>query len=84
MRGCPPRRLEARGIVASWDGGRLTAWMSTQIPHVMRVGLAGAFGLDGGQVRVIVPDTGGGFGQKMHLLPEDLAVAALRAPPAAP
>ncbi|HET6366861.1 MAG TPA: xanthine dehydrogenase family protein molybdopterin-binding subunit [Pseudomonadales bacterium] len=69
--------LETRGIVASWDGGRLTAWMSTQIPHVMRVGLAGAFGLDGGQVRVIVPDTGGGFGQKMHLLPEDLAVAAL-------
>ena len=69
--------LEARGIVASWDEGRLTAWMSTQIPHVMRVGLAAAFGLDGGQVRVIVPDTGGGFGQKMHLLPEDLAVAAL-------
>jgi carbon-monoxide dehydrogenase large subunit len=69
--------LEARGIVASWDGGRLTAWMSTQIPHVMRVGLAGAFGLDGGRVRVVVPDTGGGFGQKMHLLPEDLAVVAL-------
>ena len=28
------------------------------------------------QVRVIVPDTGGGFGQKMHVMPEDLAVAA--------
>jgi carbon-monoxide dehydrogenase large subunit len=28
-------------------------------------------------VRVIVPDTGGGFGQKMHVTPEDLAVAAL-------
>ena len=69
--------LEARGIVASWDGDRLTAWMSTQIPHVMRTGLATAFGLDGSRVRVIVPDTGGGFGQKMHLLPEDLAVAAL-------
>ncbi len=72
-----PSPLEARGIVASWDGGRLTAWMSTQVPHVMRAGLAAAFGLDGGQVRVIVPDTGGGFGQKMLLLPEDLAVAAL-------
>ena len=69
--------LETRGIAASWDGGRLTAWMSTQIPHVMRVGLAAAFGLEGGQVRVVVPDTGGGFGQKMHLMPEDLAVAAL-------
>jgi carbon-monoxide dehydrogenase large subunit len=28
-------------------------------------------------VRVIVPDTGGGFGQKMHVMPEDLAVVAL-------
>ena len=28
-------------------------------------------------MRVIVPDTGGGFGQKMHVMPEDLAVAAL-------
>ncbi len=71
---CP---LEARGIVASWQGRRLTVWTGTQAPHIVRVALARAFHLSENDVRVIVPDTGGGFGQKMHVLPEDLAVAAL-------
>ncbi len=69
--------LEPRGLVASWTGDRLTVWMSTQAPHVIRTGLAAAFGVAPDAVRVIVPDTGGGFGQKMALLPEEVAVAAL-------
>ena len=69
--------LEPRGIVAHWDGEALAAWASTQIPFVMRAALARAFGLRESAVRVVAPDTGGGFGQKMHLLPEDLAVVAL-------
>ena len=68
--------LEPRGIVARWEGDALTVWTGTQIPHVVRAALAQAFGLAERQVRVIVPDTGGGFGQKMHVMPEDLAVAA--------
>jgi carbon-monoxide dehydrogenase large subunit len=69
--------LEPRGLIAAWAGDRLTVWMSTQAPHVVRTGLATAFGVAPDAVRVIVPDTGGGFGQKMALLPEEVAVAAL-------
>jgi carbon-monoxide dehydrogenase large subunit len=74
---CSASPLEARGIVASWQGGRLTVWTGTQAPHIVRVGLARAFDLPEDHVRVIVPDTGGGFGQKMSVQPEELAVAAL-------
>jgi len=69
--------LEPRGIVAVWEAGRLTVWTGTQAPHIYRAALARAFQLSESEVRIIVPDTGGGFGQKMHVLPEDLAVAAL-------
>jgi carbon-monoxide dehydrogenase large subunit len=68
--------LEPRGVIARWEGDALTVWMGTQVPHIVRDALARAFRLTERQVRVIVPDTGGGFGQKMHVLPEDLAVAA--------
>ncbi|MBI1727837.1 MAG: xanthine dehydrogenase family protein [Candidatus Rokubacteria bacterium] len=74
---CSPSPLEPRGIIASWEGERLTVWTGTQAPHILRTSLARAFHLPDGHVRVIVPDTGGSFGQKMHVLPEDLAVAAL-------
>jgi carbon-monoxide dehydrogenase large subunit len=74
---CAAVPLEARGTVAQWEGDRLTIWTGTQIPFVYRTALARSFGLPESRVRVIVPDTGGGFGQKMHVMPEDLAVAAL-------
>jgi carbon-monoxide dehydrogenase large subunit len=74
---CSAAPLEPRGLVARWEGEALTVWASSQVPHVLRAALAGAFGLAEGLVRVIAPDTGGGFGQKMHLMPEDLAVVAL-------
>ncbi|HUG38083.1 MAG TPA: molybdopterin cofactor-binding domain-containing protein, partial [Candidatus Limnocylindrales bacterium] len=69
--------LEPRGIAAHWDGDGLTVWASTQVPFVMRAALARVFALAESAVRVVAPDTGGGFGQKMHLLPEDLAIVAL-------
>jgi len=68
--------LEPRGIIACWEDDALTVWTGTQVPHIVRAALAQAFGLAERQVRVIVPDTGGGFGQKMHVMPEDLAVVA--------
>ncbi len=74
---CSASPLEGRGLIARWEGGTLTLWTGTQVPHVFRTGVARAFGLPESRVRVIVPDTGGGFGQKMHVMPEDLAVAAL-------
>ena len=69
--------LEPRGLIASWERERLTIWTGTQAPHIYRTSLARAFGVRDDQVRVIVPDTGGGFGQRMHVLSEDLAVAGL-------
>jgi carbon-monoxide dehydrogenase large subunit len=69
--------LEPRGILAHWEPDGLTVWANTQIPSVLRSALARGFRLAESAVRVLVPDTGGGFGQKMHLLPEDLAVVAL-------
>jgi carbon-monoxide dehydrogenase large subunit len=74
---CSAVPLEPRGIVARWEDDRLTVWTGTQIPFVYRTALARSFGLAESRVRVIVPDTGGGFGQKMHVMPEDIAVAAL-------
>jgi len=74
---CSAAPLEPRGLVALWDGGAVTVWVGTQAPHIYRTAVASAFGLGESRVRVIVPDTGGGFGQKMHVMPEDLAVIAL-------
>jgi carbon-monoxide dehydrogenase large subunit len=69
--------LEPRAMVALWEGERLVLWINTQVPHIVRAGMARAFGLPPDAVRVVVPDTGGGFGQKMCVQPEELAVAAL-------
>ncbi len=74
---CSASPLEPRGLIAQWQGDALTVWTGTQIPHLLREALAHAFGVTEDRVRVIVPDTGGGFGQKMHVLPEDLAVVEL-------
>jgi carbon-monoxide dehydrogenase large subunit len=63
-------------MLAEWDGTTLTVWASTQAPAMLRTALATALGLDEAQVRVVVPDVGGGFGLKLHTLPEDLVVAA--------
>ncbi len=73
---CAPSPMEPRGVVAEWDGANLTVHASTQVPSIVRAGLASSLGLDAGQVRVVVPDTGGGFGLKMQLFPEEVAVAA--------
>ncbi len=74
---CAASPLEPRGLVADWDGETLTVWASSQTPSILAGALAAALGLAEPRVRVLVPDVGGGFGLKMHVFPEDLAVAAL-------
>jgi carbon-monoxide dehydrogenase large subunit len=71
--------LETRGVLASYDPdrGELTVWSSTQVPHLLRTGLAAVLGLPERRLRVIAPDVGGGFGVKCNLYPEDAIVAAL-------
>ena len=71
--------IEGRGVVAFWDSrlDQLTIYSSCQMPHVVRTGLAECLGLDEGQVRVIAPDVGGGFGYKGILLAEEVCLGWL-------
>ena len=56
--------------------GRLTLWVANQMPHLVRTQLCGALDLDPGDVRVVTPQVGGGFGGKAGLYHEYTAVAA--------
>ncbi|PYV07253.1 MAG: isoquinoline 1-oxidoreductase, partial [Acidobacteria bacterium] len=56
--------LEPRAAAAEWDGGKLTVWTGTQRPFGYRSELAEAFRIPEERVRVIVPDTGSGYGGK--------------------
>jgi isoquinoline 1-oxidoreductase len=56
--------LEPRAAVAEWDDDRLTVWTGTQRPFGVRGELARAFEIPEERVRVIVPDTGSGYGGK--------------------
>jgi carbon-monoxide dehydrogenase large subunit len=70
--------LETRGVVASFDDRdeQLQVQTATQVPHQVRTVLARCVGLDEKQVRVTVPDMGGGFGQKCVVGREEIAAAA--------
>lgn len=69
--------MEGKGTLAHWDekAGQLVVYTSTQVPHLIRTGLAEFLGLDQGEVRVIAPDVGGGFGYKCVLQPEELSIS---------
>ncbi len=69
--------IEGRGVVAEWDRRLelLTLTSSTQMPHIVRTGLAECLGLDERQVRIVAPDVGGGFGYKGILLAEEVALS---------
>ena len=71
--------MEARGCLAVYENAsrHLTFWTSTQIPHIVRTALAEALSLPADSVRVICPDTGGGFGMKTNVYPEEFIAAAL-------
>jgi CO/xanthine dehydrogenase Mo-binding subunit len=56
--------MEPRVAVAEWEDGKLTVWTATQNPFGVKGELERAFNLTADQVRVIVPDFGGGFGGK--------------------
>ena len=64
--------LEARGGHAAFDPatGRTTLTCATQMPHLTRTAIADILGMPEADLRVIAPDVGGGFGQKMSLAPE--------------
>ncbi|HWJ48318.1 MAG TPA: molybdopterin cofactor-binding domain-containing protein, partial [Candidatus Udaeobacter sp.] len=56
--------LEPRAALANWDGDQLTVWTGTQRPFGVRGQLAEAFRIPEEKVRVLMPDTGSGYGGK--------------------
>jgi carbon-monoxide dehydrogenase large subunit len=71
--------LEPRAGHAVWDAatGRVTLTCSVQMPHMLRTGIADALDMAESDLRVIAPDVGGGFGQKMQLFPEYIVLVWL-------
>src|SRR5580658_6662581 len=61
--------LEARAAHAAFDpaSGRLTLTCTTQMPHLTRTAIADSLQFPEADLRVVAPDVGGGFGQKMSL-----------------
>lgn len=68
--------LEARAAHVTFDRatGRSTLFATLQMPHVTRTGVADCLGIDEDDLRVVSPDVGGGFGAKMALAREDVAL----------
>src|SRR6266853_1120810 len=58
--------LEGRGVVATFDHrlDQLTLYTGAQMPHIVRNGLSDCLGMEQGQIRIVSPDIGGGFGHK--------------------
>jgi len=78
--------METRGLVVEWSrgSGELTVWAATQAPHEVRMFAARLLGIGEHNVRVIARDVGGGFGQKVVPLREDICLLlAARKLPAA-
>ena len=71
--------LEGRGVVAYRDDrhDQLVLYSATQMPHIVRTGLAECLGLDHARIRVISPDVCGGFGYKGILAPEEVCLGWL-------
>src|SRR5215475_11701129 len=70
--------IEPRSILADFNraSGRLTVYHSTQAPHMMQAVFAKHMRLSEGDVRVICDD-GGSYGIKVHVYPDEVAVAVI-------
>jgi aerobic carbon-monoxide dehydrogenase large subunit len=73
-----PAPLETCGIVADFDtvSGKLTLWCTSQAPHAHRTMYAMTTGLPEHKIRVVSPDLGGGFGNKVPIYPGYLCAVA--------
>jgi carbon-monoxide dehydrogenase large subunit len=68
---CHPAPLETCGCVADFNSatGRLTVWATSQAPHAHRTLFALVAGIPENNIRIIAPDIGGGFGNKVPIYP---------------
>jgi aerobic carbon-monoxide dehydrogenase large subunit len=68
--------MEGRAILVQISDRETVIWASTQKAHDLRNALADYIELDESRLRVATPDVGGGFGPKLCIYPEDVAVVA--------
>jgi aerobic carbon-monoxide dehydrogenase large subunit len=70
--------IETRGLVAQYEPAHdgVTVFASTQKAHDLYQNLSAFLSLDETRLRVVTPDVGGGFGPKLCVYPEDVAVTA--------
>jgi aerobic carbon-monoxide dehydrogenase large subunit len=68
--------IEGRGILADWRDDAMVVWASTQKAHDLFQSLTALLDFDESRLRVVTPDVGGGFGPKLCVYPEDIAVVA--------
>ena len=75
---CHPAPLETCGCVASMDAvnGKLTVYGTFQAPHVVRTIISMITGLTENNIRIVSPDIGGGFGNKVGAYPGYICAAA--------
>src|SRR5262249_8834711 len=74
--------LDPRATHTAWEAwdaasGRITLTCATQTPHALRTIIADLIAMPEPDLRVIAPDVGGGFGQKMSLAAEYVVVTWL-------
>ena len=68
--------IEPHGAIARVDhDGRITIWVTNQGPHRLRKDLSEALGIPLAKIRIILPYLGGGFGGKLGLQVETIAIA---------
>ncbi len=68
---CHPAPIETCGCVADVDPatGKTTIYMTSQAPHAHRTLFAIVAGLPEQNIRIVSPDIGGGFGNKVPIYP---------------
>lgn len=71
--------IEGRGVVVQVDhrADQIVFHTASQMPHIVRTGLAECLGLEEGRIRIVSPDVGGGFGYKAILLAEEVCLGWL-------
>ncbi len=71
--------LEPHASLARWEhhGNRVTLWSATQVPHYVHQMVSRTLGIPMGDIRVIRPAIGGGFGGKAETTPLDFCAVLL-------
>jgi CO/xanthine dehydrogenase Mo-binding subunit len=70
--------METHTVVAQVEGDEITLWASCQHPFLVRAEIAALFQVPIGNVRIVVPYLGGGFGSKSYTKMEPITVALAR------